>query len=537
MKRLFLAFAALCALMTATASAATYYVRTDGGTADQCTGLANVAYPGTGTAVACAWAHPNWALPPGGTARIAGGDTLQIGRGSYPMGYGSPNTGACNSADRRNCYGLAPPSGADAAHRTRIVGEGADQGCMRAPKLWGTERTNSVLNLAGASYVEVTCLEITDYSDCAYDYGLTIGRCNKTTTPYGDYAISGIYMTDGTGVVLRNLNVHGLAHSGIWMGRMTDLLVEDVRVSANAWVGINGDLGTGINSSNSGDLTFRRVIVEWNGCLETWPAKAPYGCWAQSLGGYGDGVGFAQTAGNFTWEECVFRYNTSDGLDLLYHVDAGSVNVTRSWSEGNAGNAYKWHGSGSLTNSVAISNCAFFDGKSFTAAGGTGVDPCRALGNTIAVGPPADGTITLRNNTVFSNGDVTIDANGGSTATLNVIDNVFIGFENYNRRLTEPGRRTAGVYVTGALVVNQSNNAWFGTYGVGTVSPDVCPGTGTICADPQLLGPSLVNPDVRLKSTSPAVNSGTSSGAPTVDFYGAPRPARGGVDRGAVELE
>ena len=138
---------------------------------------------------------------------------------------------------------------------------------------------------------------------------------------------------------------------------------------------------------------------------------------------------------------------------------------------------------------------------------------------------------------MLSNGDVTIDASGGNTSTMLVRNNLFLGFENYNRRLTEPGRRTAGIYVTGALVVTQTNNLWFGTYGIGAVSPDVCPGTATVCADPLLVSPSLVNPDLQLKPGSPAINAGSATGAPSSDFKRALRPARGGVDIGAMEKQ
>ena len=44
--------------------AATYYVRADGGSASQCTGLGNSPYSGSGTAQNCAWHHPFDALPP-----------------------------------------------------------------------------------------------------------------------------------------------------------------------------------------------------------------------------------------------------------------------------------------------------------------------------------------------------------------------------------------------------------------------------------------------------------------------------------------
>src|SRR5215467_12341612 len=72
----------------------TWYVRTDGGTAAQCDGLHDAAYSGAVRHHACAWRHPFDALPPGGPARIGGGDTLMIGPGSYRMGRGAPGTEA-----------------------------------------------------------------------------------------------------------------------------------------------------------------------------------------------------------------------------------------------------------------------------------------------------------------------------------------------------------------------------------------------------------------------------------------------------------
>jgi hypothetical protein len=49
----------------------------------------------------------------------------------------------------------------------------------------------------------------------------------------------------------------------------------------------------------------------------------------------------------------------------------------------------------------------------------------------------------------------------------------------------------------------------------------------------------FVNPgggDFRLTAESPAVNSGSSSGAPAFDHDGVPRPQGSGVDIGAYEL-
>ena len=38
-----------------TSQGTTYYVRSDGGSTDQCNGLADAAYPGSGTNQPCAW--------------------------------------------------------------------------------------------------------------------------------------------------------------------------------------------------------------------------------------------------------------------------------------------------------------------------------------------------------------------------------------------------------------------------------------------------------------------------------------------------
>ena len=73
-----------------------YYVRPDGGSADQCTGLVDAAYPRSGTSQPCAWDHPFRALPPGGTPRIVGGDTLIIGAGYDMVGCGKPGADHCD---------------------------------------------------------------------------------------------------------------------------------------------------------------------------------------------------------------------------------------------------------------------------------------------------------------------------------------------------------------------------------------------------------------------------------------------------------
>src|SRR4030067_1157702 len=127
-------------LETAPLRGTVYYVRPDGGDFEQCTGLADAAFPGSGEAQPCAWDHQFRALPPAGEPRLAGGVTLLIAAGSYQMGFGAPGTEGCDEGGSFDCLMPPIPSGPDADHPTRILGTGWDGDCADAPELWGSGR-------------------------------------------------------------------------------------------------------------------------------------------------------------------------------------------------------------------------------------------------------------------------------------------------------------------------------------------------------------------------------------------------------------
>lgn len=515
---------------TGTTAGQTYYVRPDGGSAEQCTGLVDAPYPGSGSNQPCAWDHPFRALQPSGeygqpgVMRISGGDTLLIAPGSYRIGYGAPGAENCQSSYPWDCVMPPIPGGPDPAHPTRILGKGWDSGCPSPPELWGTERAAYILAFTGTQNVEIACLKLTDHATCAdaHTGGLA---CNVESFPYGDWAMTGLYAVDAANVTLRDLDIHGLARAGVWAGRLRDWTVERVRIAGNGWVGWDGDVEG--DDSNTGTLIFRHWTVEWNGCVETYPGEQPSGCWAQTAGGYGDGVGTGETGGHWVIEDSAFLHNTSDGLDLLYTRVPGSlIEIRRTLAKDNAGNQLKTNGPTVIENSIIVGNCGYFEGKPFTYH----VDNCRAYGNALALALQPGNSVTVTNNTLTSEGDclveVICEGNCTGAESARMRNNIFLGQTDF----LQPFEQTCLVYWENfpADPVNTDYAV------IHNVKGDPCPvGSHDICQGPGLVNETLASFDAHLREGSPAINAGSATDAPAEDFDGRSRDAQ--PDIGAYE--
>ncbi len=445
--------AGLLMLLPCAAAAATWYVRTDGGTAAQCTGAADAPYPGKGEGVACAWSHPFIALPPQTPehpvpARIAGGDTLVIGAGSYAMGYGAPAAEACYESFTPDCHMQAVPAGPDKAHPTRVLGAGWDQGCKAPPELWGTGAAHRILDLTKSSNSEVACLELTDHSSCIVNHcsmdNCTGGPAERDRCGEGDdkaYAQNGLWSTDAANVVLRDLDIHGIGGEAVHAGRMADWTVERVRLWANGFAGWDADVSNGgvEPTASTGTLSFRHVEIAWNGCGERWPGGEIFGCWGQLEGGYGDGLATGRSGGRWLVEDSHVHHNTQDGIDLLY-VDGGKVELRRVRAEGNAGNQVKGSGEVLVEDADLDGNCAAMRGKGNLQPG----DLCRADGAAVAIAL-VDGTRSeVRGSRITGEGGCLVTGSSGGTGSLLALhDNTLTG----KPRWDDPKRLTCGYFL------------------------------------------------------------------------------------------
>jgi len=418
-----------------------------------------------------------------------------------------------------------------------MLGVGWDSGCPNPPELWGTQRANWILALNGTSNAVIGCFEITDHSGCVEFHPNSSVTCHRDTYPYGDWAVRGIFAADSANVTLRHLNIHGLAHTGIWAGRLTDWTVKDVRIAGNGMAGWDGDLTDGLDA-NDGTLTFRRLTVEWNGCAESYPGKQPNNCWAQTAGGYGDGFGQGGlTGGHWIIEDSIFRYNTSDGIDLLYVREGSQIEIRRTQSYGNAGDQIKVNGPARIENSLMVSNCGYFDGKSFT----YNVDNCRAGGSALVFSMRRGTRASVVNSTLVGQGDCllivgcdteAVPACDGSEIAI-VQNNIFQGHEQF------------GTDDMTCYVWFDRDNFYQVQEDYNVIHPDTKLGefqygSNDIFKDPLFVSANLETFDGHLQTGSPAIDSGLPVGSlggliPSDDLNKTTRPYGSGVDRGAYE--
>ena len=516
------------------ASATTYYVRTDGGTASQCNGQADAAYPGSGSNMSCAWNHPFVALPPTTsthpmTPRIHGGDTLVIDAGSYQMGADGKNVsttyGACYLGSPWDCVMPSIPSGT-ASNPTRIVGAGWDSGCKAPPELWGSDQPYHILDLDGSSNVIVACLNITDHSACIQGDSDASVSCNHTSAPYGAWAPLGIHAQDSSNVTLQDLNIHGLASTAIQAGRLSNWTVTRVKMIGNGRAGWNGDLGGSTGSSNSGTLNFNNIEIGWSGCAEQYPSTTIYACWGSQTGGYGDSFSTASTGGNWTFNQVYIHDGTQDGLDMLYADGTGKVTVLRSRFEGSAGNQVKIAGPSVVQNSVIIGNCAHFNGQYDMTSG----DNCRAAGNALVMRVFPGNLVSLSYNTISGQGDCLVQADGNygsSTSEVDLYDNVLLG----QTKWADSSQKSCLFYWSEpplGKVAIQGNVIWNTRYY--TTNPP-----NNTYADPKLVSENLASLNPALALGSPAIDKASTIITVTTDYAGDARPVGAGYDIGSYE--
>jgi hypothetical protein len=549
----------------------TWYVRLDGGNrystlhpAGQCDGQADVSYAstgGTGVNQHCAFGQVRWLWQDGSYSSAGyfpswgwlpvGGDTVII-RGSiatgvsWRVGWNTAN-GAADpdglyyglQGDQYNSYMPPPPSGTALQH-TRILGENyaACTAQSARTQLHGGWGIYQVIDLSGASYVDVACLDVTDFAPWAS----------------GDYARNGIKLSNtSTHDTLTDVRLHGLSSSGLFGPTGDGFVMTRIDVLGNGQSGWNADLSDG--TTGVGSLLVQNYNISWNGCNEEYPIVDPLpyaNCRDQSTGGYGDGFGTASVDSlapgwQIHFDQGIASYNTQDALDALHVAGPGStMTVTRSLLYGSEGQQIKAGGGAVATiqDNVIVANCEAIlqtiVGRPVPTGDSLGTW-CRA-GNTgvllnVIPGHPA----TYQGNTLFSGGSVGVEVeyssssnaagsvvDTGATNTLLYNNNVFVGFPNANDAGNGNPNPTPVYSNSDLKMLTNPGASWTNNATFGARSNWTCGAAGetkAVCGDPGLFDetyhPSAYGNMAVASSKSAVVGAGMSIPGMLTDYTGA----------------
>ena len=566
-------------------AAETWYVRPDGGTrysadvpSGQCDGKSDAAYPGKGTHRHCAFNEVQYLWQDGSKAGyqhygwiIAGGDTVIItgsiaDRVSYRIGW--PNANSYCDARGFPCFGYPAaggggpysgspkgfPSGSP-GHPTRLLGGnyGACTAQSARTQLHGGYGVSAVLDLSGAAYIDVECLDITDFSSCGAA-GQAV-PCNNKTPPYDDDAFYGLRLSNGiNNSTFTDVRLHGLAVAGM-VGPVGDnVTFTDLAIIGNAGAGWNADDAT----VGSGNLLVKNFNISWNGCAEEYPLVDPLpynqctddesGSHGGSGNGYGDGFGTTSKNGTVPWhikfEDGIASYNTQDGIDALHATGAGSTTTAdRVLAYGNMGNQIKIgsDGGSTITNNVILNNC---NAMSYAIPGTPKgynamlTDFCRAGAEAIIVSMNNGSTSTVAGNTIYGFragtrvnnwGDLGGIVCAGTCTTGDRIvyaNNILVGFDpNNTGRLPGQYYLQEGVFSANPFTNPGSVYSHNLKYRVSTSCPDRGE-THALCMAPQLKDvswPRYGYSDVRPSASSNVIAAGIGLDGITEDYLGASR--------------
>lgn len=494
---------------------------------------------------------------------IAGGDTViirgSIGTGvSWRVGAAPPTQTTYCVGNAYPCWGLAGdasnsynptiPAGTSGQH-TRILGENyaACTSQTARTQLHGGTGLYIVIDLKGTSYVDVQCLDLTDFSNQT-SVG---GGC----TAAGDCTTNGMRLySTSTNITLADIRIHGLGANGILGPDGTGFTATDLAIIGNGSAGWNADPGDGTTGVGTANIT--NFNISWNGCAEEYPIvdSLPYAkCNDDNSAGYGDGFGTTTVQSpapgwQMHFDQGVVSYNTQDGLDALHLTGTGSsMTITRVLAYGNMGQQIKIGGAnGTAVNNILITNCnALRQAIPGTPSGyNTNLsDFCRAADTGVEVTVGKGAFTRFAFNTIYSANatsiEVDCDTSNGACDTTSLIDfrdNAWVGYLN-NSANGYPGGGT-GDY-SGPIFSSVSPNPFTnsGSFYSNNLtyhpkSTWTCPQPGetnAICGtDPQLTNevwPLYSYSNVTPLTGSPLIGAGVTISGVTVDYNGTTRPS------------
>ncbi|MFN3307647.1 MAG: choice-of-anchor Q domain-containing protein [Anaerolineales bacterium] len=424
--------------------------------------------------------HP-WATPGYGSRQLAPGDTLIILGGRYTLREYDADI-------------LTPPPGTASAWIT-IKGEDGNR-----PILAGRDNLLTAINLSGVQYVRVENLEIT-HDDTASGEALWFREGVE------------ILGAPSAHIVLQDLYIHHLDEFGMNIQDVEDLQILNTRIEYAGFGALGGPAGEHGGWRN---VTIRGGSLSWSGHYyqggdgSARPYDRP------------DGFGIEPSQGPILIEDLIAEHNYGDGLDSK----AANTVIRRSVVANNSCDGVKvWVDGSRIENTLIYGR----------GDGNPTPSPWAAIVIDQVEQPDARFEIV----------NVTVDDYVGHNYLM------YVQYENpvplqvtvRNSILSGRGMESP-IYIGGASTLVADHNLFYLpqnetvlTHGskAFTCANIGALGAGNLCGDPLFVRPAWGEAgDYHLQAGSPAINAGTSEGAPTVDLEGNLRHAQ--PDLGAYEV-
>ena len=568
------------------ARATTYFIRHNGGTNVQCTGTTNAAYPGSGTGVACAYNHPFQMVSFSGTwIALTAGDTVQFAdppsnTTPYYMGEQNGGLGTDWSAFISTCPvpNQAFPAGSSCflpvpPDNTTWIGQNAGNchtaghtGLVTPTILSGINGVFAVMDVQGTTGVSLSCIEMTQPDNCSRSGVGSGGGCSNSANFISTAGLILEYLTaqGPRNLTMTDIAVDGTAVDGILGSHLNTMSGDvitgsDIYLIGNGHAGWNSDgSGCGTSCESIGTMNLSHLDVEGNGCVLLKPFDVSHSlpggflgngsnsfdlCFGQNTGGYGDGFVLI-AAGAFTVniDHSIFKYNTQDGFDGLHISDDTTspiTNISTSWSEGNAGAAFKFGVGVSVTdniiNNVGIGNCRILTNSAAFPDNPPGWitldfgDSCRAAGDQWSFQLSNGSILKLENNSMAGYGTTMLELGcgfffptcGSNGASVIETNDAHVGYPDAGNA----GRLASGWNLEGGTPIPVADhNSWF-NMDSGCPDDALSGETNWVCPDPLWVGESNVdalNPN--LTGSSPLIGAGITISGITTDYNGNARP-------------
>ncbi len=421
-----------------------------------------------------------WKTPGFASRQLHPGDTLIILGGRYVLSEYDADI-------------LTPPSGTAEAWIT-IQGEKGNR-----PILAGRENLIAAINLSGVQYVRVANLEIT--------HDETVG--GETAWFREGVQILG---APSAHLILEDLYIHHVDEFGMDIQDVQDLQILNCRIEYAGFGALGGPAG---EHGGWREVTIRGCSLSWSGHYYQGGdgSDRPYD--------RPDGFGIEPSQGPVLIEDTVAEHNYGDGLDSK----AANTTIRRVIVANNSCDGVKVWADGSRIENTLIYG-----------RGDGNPEPTPWAAIVIDQVEQAGARFEIVN--------VTVDDSLGQNYLMYVqYDNPVPVHLTVRNTIFSSRGPEAPIYIGAASTLVADHNLFFFPQNEAVLTHGdqsyTCAnlaslGAGNMCADPRFLRPAWGEVgDYHLQGSSPAINNGTSEGAPPLDLEKRPRDSQ--PDIGAYE--